>query len=71
MTAPLDLGLVRCWLEGDILYAENDFLKLAWAQTNDPEKFGKFGWHGPRQIGVEYVGPDEWKRLSARITVGQ
>jgi hypothetical protein len=51
----LDLGPVRHWQDGDIHYAENDFIRLAWVVTDDPAKVGTFGWHGPGQIGVEYV----------------
>lgn len=62
------LGPVRRWLDGDILYAENDFIRLAWACTGDPAKIGRFGWHGPKQIGVEYVGRDGWAAMTKLLT---
>jgi hypothetical protein len=49
------LGPVRRWREGDSYYAENDVVRIAWVYTDDPAKVGTFGWHGPQQIGVEYV----------------
>lgn len=49
------LGPVRRWQEGDIRYAENDWIRLAWVETDDPAMVGKFGFHGPDQIGVEYM----------------
>lgn len=55
MISELDLGPVRRWQDGDIHYVENDWIRLAWVYTDDPAKFGTFGWHGPQQIGVEYV----------------
>ena len=59
---PDALGSVKRWMDGDIYMAKNDFCSLAWAVTDDPAKVGSFGWHGPQQIGVEYVSADWVKR---------
>ena len=55
MKQELDMGPVHRWQEGDIMYAENDFILLTWVYTDDPSKVGTFGWHGPNQIYVEYI----------------
>ena len=49
------LGPVNRWQEDDILHVENDFVSLAYVYTDDPAKVGTCGWHGRRQIWVEYI----------------
>lgn len=46
---------VRQWQVDDIIYVENDICVMAYVVTDDPVKIGTGGWHGPRQIWVEYV----------------
>lgn len=53
----MDFGPVRRWKEGDILYAENDLATMAYVETNDISKVGTGGFHGPKEIWVEYIGP--------------
>jgi hypothetical protein len=50
-------GPVREWREDDIIYRANDFISGAFVETPDPEKIGTLGWHGPKQVCVEYVKP--------------
>lgn len=53
---PYSCGIVKRWTdENGIHWAENDFIRLAWAYTNDPAKVGTFGWHGPDRVCVEYI----------------
>lgn len=52
------MGPVRRWREGNILFAENDFIRGAYMVIDDQAKFeGLFGmgFEGPRQICVEYI----------------
>jgi hypothetical protein len=51
------LGPVREWREDDIIYRANDFMTGAFVETPDPDKVGTGGWHGPKQVWVEYVKP--------------
>ena len=66
----MDLGPVMRWMNGDIYVAENDFVRLAWAATDDPEQVGKFGWHGPQQIGVEYISREQAKEFDKKWSEG-
>lgn len=51
-------GPVRRWRDDHRIYwAENDWLRLAWARTDDPAKVGRLGFHGPEQVCVEYISP--------------
>jgi hypothetical protein len=65
-----NFGPVKRWTDEDgIMWAENDFIRLAWAYTDDPGKVGKFGWYGPRQVCVEFIarpvaGRDEHERCN-------
>lgn len=38
-------GPVRRWKEGDILFAENDWISGAFVVTDDREKIGQLGLH--------------------------
>lgn len=49
-------GLVRRWKDGGILYAQNDFVRLAYVVTDDLGKIGKLGY-GPKETIVEYISP--------------
>lgn len=53
----MNLGPVRRWKEGNVLFAENDFIKMAYAVTKVPEKIGTLGWYGKGQnaICVEFI----------------
>lgn len=65
MTDGFDLGPVRRWKEGDILYAENDFVRMAYVVTDDHEKLS--GWrlglhpYGDTEICVGYITHDQAK----------
>jgi hypothetical protein len=52
-----DFGEVRRWKEGDVLWAENDFIRMAYAVTDDTDLVGSIGLHGPDQLCVEYISP--------------
>jgi len=49
------LGPVREWWEGDIFHRSNDFFSLSLVFTDDPAKDGTNGFHGPREVCVEYM----------------
>ena len=49
----------RKWREGDILYAENDWVRMAFVVTDDLTKLGQMGWHN--DICVEYISADTAK----------
>lgn len=53
-----DLGPVERWKDGDVLFAENDAVTMAYAVTADPQKVGSSGWHGSKEIRVEYITPE-------------
>lgn len=59
-------GPVRRWREGDILYAENDWLRMAFVATDDESKWGKPDWYGPKQIGIEYIPIETAKRWDSK-----
>jgi hypothetical protein len=61
----IDLGSLRHWQEGDIHYAENALVKLAWVYTTDSDLDGKMGWYGPDQICVQYKLRKAVDRLTA------
>lgn len=51
-------GPVRRWKDDHGIYwAENEWLRLAWAKTDDPAKEGSLGFHGPDEICVEFISP--------------
>lgn len=56
-----DLGPVRLWKEGDILFADNDILLMAYAVADDQHPAGTEGWRGPEQIWVGYITPEKAK----------
>ena len=49
-------GPPRKWKEGDILYAENEVVRMAYVVTDDLTKLGQMGWH--KDICVEYISPE-------------
>ncbi len=51
----MNFGPIRRWQDGDVHYAENDFIRLAFVYTDDITQLGTGGWHGPDKIWVEYV----------------
>jgi len=61
-------GPVRRWKEGDIYFAENDWMRLAWAATDDPKMIGMCGWHGPREIMVEYCSRETADKFERMLT---
>lgn len=58
---PLGLGAVRRWKTGDILWAENELLRMAYVVTDNPTLVGTFAWHPHKDgvannaVGVEYI----------------
>lgn len=54
-------GPTRRWRDGDILHAENDFISGAYVVTDDKSKVGELGFHGPRELCVEYISPEAAK----------
>lgn len=61
----VDCGPVKRWQEGNILWASNDFITMAYVEADDPRKVGHLGWEGPDEICVQYIGPKEaalWRR---------
>lgn len=55
MTKKLDLGPVKRWRDGDIIFVENDWIRMAYVETDDPSKVGTLGLHGPDRMCVEYI----------------
>lgn len=47
--------------DGDILYASNEWVSMAYVVADDPRKIGHMGWHGPDEICVEYITPEQGK----------
>jgi hypothetical protein len=47
-------GIERWW-DGEILYVQNNFVRLAYAYTDNPAIVGTYGWCGPQEICVEYI----------------
>jgi len=64
----MNLGPTRRWVDDGILYAENDFIRLAWAPTDDPNLVGQFTWYGSRQIGVELMARQKFDEQCHGIT---
>lgn len=64
------LGVTRRWREGDILFAENDWISGAFVVTDDPEKMRGLGlgWHPYKdtQICVEYITAEQAKAWQAQ-----
>jgi hypothetical protein len=56
-----DFGPVRRWKEGDILFAANDLLTMAYVATDDPEKLSGWatGLHCPDQMCVSYISHEQ------------
>lgn len=46
-------GPVKRWKTGNVYWAENDFLKMAYAVTHEPDKLGTVGIQD--EIFVEYI----------------
>jgi hypothetical protein len=59
----IDLGQVRRWKEGHILFAENDLIRMAYAVTDDPKRIGTGGWSNPTDdaIWVEWIDAETAK----------
>jgi hypothetical protein len=54
----LNEAVVRRWKEGDVLFAETYFARMAFVETDDPDKIGTVGWHRAGrddQVHVEYI----------------
>ena len=51
----------RRWKEGEIYYADNGIVRLAY--VIDADRAGTEGWHGPKKIWVEYRAPDDSGQL--------
>lgn len=49
----------RRYKQGDILILENEFVRLAFAVTDDPEKIGKDGWH--QRFRVRFITAEQAK----------
>lgn len=64
----IDCGPVRRWIEGGILYAENDFVRVCWGPTDDPAQVGKLGFYGPKEICVEFVLRSDFETACKRAT---
>lgn len=47
--------------DGDILYASNSWVSMAYVVSADPRKIGHMGWHGTDEICVEYITPEQGK----------
>ena len=45
----------RRWKDGDVLFAESVWVRLAFIVSDDPEKIGTKGWHGDPPFCVEYI----------------
>ena len=60
-------GETRRWTKDGIIYAENDFVRMAYAGTSDPKKIGTLGWRGPDRVCVEYVGTEIAEAMIRRI----
>lgn len=54
-------GETRRWKDGDILHAENVFISGAYVVTDDKSKVGSLGFHGPRELCVEYISAEAAK----------
>lgn len=54
-------GPIRRWKEGDILWLENELAIIAYAVTDDPEKIGSLGLHGPDEMCVQYISIEQAK----------
>lgn len=54
-------GKVYRWRVGDIFFAKNDWISMAYAVTDDPAKVGTVGLHGPEEMCVEFIGADKAK----------
>jgi hypothetical protein len=50
---------VKRWKTGDILWAENDFVRGVYVVASDPRKVGTLGFHGPDEICVEFISEDQ------------
>jgi hypothetical protein len=65
-----DFGPVRRWREGDVLFAENDWISAAYVATDDPEKLTgwRMGWHpyDGTEICVEYITPEQAKAWDSK-----
>ena len=67
-------GEVRRWKEGDILWAENDIIRMCYVVAENDSMVGHEGWHGPQQIWVEYISPDmakAWEGCSEQLGTGE
>lgn len=53
-------GPVKRWKDGDVLWAENDILLMAYVVTDDFAKVGTIGLHDNR-IYVEFINADQAK----------
>lgn len=56
-------GKVVRWCDGERLYAKNDFVTMVYVATDDAEKVGQLGLHGPDQMVVKFVdraAADRW-----------
>jgi hypothetical protein len=53
----------RRWKDGDVLWAENDFCRIAYVPTDDPAKLAgwRMGLHGPEKLCVSYITLDQAK----------
>lgn len=58
-------GPVKRWKEGDIYFAENSFLRMAYAVTHDRAKLGTVGI--VNDIFVELISADQGRRWDAVI----
>lgn len=58
--AAIDLGPIRRWTVGKVLFAENDFIIRAFAVTDDLDQIGKLGWvpHNETEIYVTYISAE-------------
>ncbi len=63
LTDPTDecesIGGVRRWKDGDILYAENDWLLMAYVVTDDVSKLDALKIHGPDEVFVQLISADQ------------
>lgn len=57
MTLSADpFGPTRRWKDGDILYAENGFVRIACVVATHPSMVGSMGWE--QGVMVDYVSPE-------------
>lgn len=58
----LDVGPTRYWKDGDVIYAENDFIRVAYVASDHPSDIGLHN-----DMFVTFVNWDIYRMLESKV----